>query len=264
MPHVVTLPILANNEVAKDHFELVFPNAPQFEGARPGQFVNVLCRSDETYDPLLRRPFSFYRMGNDQFSVLYRLVGRGTRLLSRMKPGDTIGVVGPLGNGFDLSTIERSAPVVVIGGGVGTPPIFHLSQTLRDRGIDHQVIVGFATEKQIIAVDEWRKVGIEPIITTDDGSVGLRGVVTDPLREIIAKGGVKAVFACGPQPMLRAVAALCKDHGVACQVSMEEWMGCGVGACLSCVRRIKVDGVPRWVRLCVEGPVLDGAKVVWS
>lgn len=260
--------LIAIDEVAKDHFQLVLPATPALARATPGQFVNLLCRSEVTHDPLLRRPLSLYWSEGDRLGLLFRVVGRGTRLLAQLSPGDEVDLLGPLGTGFRFTHLDASSAVLLIGGGVGTPPIFHLSQRLHALGVPHRILLGFATRQQVIAVDRWHALGISPTVTTDDGSYGRKGLVTEPLQEAIAAGGVTGVFACGPRPMLRAVAQLCGAADIPAQVAMEEWMGCGVGACLSCVCPVddarREGGEPRWARVCVEGPVFDGQKVVWE
>lgn len=264
MPEARRLCLIENNEVAPDHFELVFPLTDHLAKVKPGQFVNFLCRKNDCNDPLLRRPLSVYAVDGDRFSVLFRVVGRGTAFLAALRPGEFVDVLGPLGHGFDLRSISMSS-VALVGGGVGTPPLFYLSQTLHALGIGQRVIVGFASNRQVIAVDRWKEMGMTPIVTTDDGSAGKKGLVTDALEEIIENHQVDSVFTCGPRPMLKAVADLCIRSNVPCQVAMEEWMGCGVGACLSCVHRVKGgSGSTEWARICVEGPVFPGEKVVWS
>lgn len=263
MPGQYLLEIIDQREVAPDHFELVLPRVEQLRAAEPGQFVAVLARSPESCDPLLRRPFSIYRATGDRFSLLYRVVGRGTRWLSRCRPGERIDCVGPLGRGFTYADLAPGARVVLVGGGVGIPPLFFLSQALQRRGILPEVFAGFASLGHVVGITEWQAAGVEPVLATDDGSAGHRGYVTDVVARRLAQGGVDRVYACGPRPMLANVAALASRYGVECQVAMEEWMACGVGVCLSCVCRIKEDGGNRWVRVCREGPVLDGRKVVW-
>ena len=268
MPTQFRLTVLEHREAAEGHRELVLPLEGELASIRPGQFVNVLCRESEAFDPLLRRPFSVYWAKDGAFALLYRVVGRGTRLLSRLAPGDAVDLVGPLGRGFDWSWWAGKGRLLLAGGGVGVPPIYFLSQRLREAGVEHSVFVGFAGERQMVAVDRWRSDGIEPAVATVDGSAGRRGLVTDLLEEALAGGGPRGraagVFACGPLPMLAAVARLCAERRVPCQVAMEEWMGCGLGVCLSCVRKVRGESGVEWARVCREGPVFDGARVVWE
>jgi len=273
MPEQLRLQVLEHRMVAPGHFELVLPLERGMREAAPGQFVNIACRAEGALDPLLRRPFSVYWVEGDAFAVLYRVVGRGTRLLSQVKAGDFVDVVGPLGRGFDIEPFaqasKRGERLVLAGGGVGVPPLYFLSQRLSEEGIPFTVAVGFAGRDQIVAVDRWRARGVEPAISTVDGSAGRRGLVTDLLEEAFAAaahdGRVAGVFACGPVRMLAAVARIAAERGVPSQVAMEEWMGCGLGVCLSCVTKVRGEGGSlEWARVCREGPVFDGAKVVWS
>lgn len=266
MPGHYRLEILRHREVAPGHWEIELPRVEQLAESEPGQFLTVLCRSDDSCDPFLRRPFSIYRAGEGTISFLYRVVGRGSRQLSGTREGALLDCVGPLGRGFVYRDLPAGARVALVGGGVGTPPLFFLSQALLGMGIVPEVYAGFASAGQVVAVDAWRRLGVAPLVSTDDGSLGQRGFVTQLLAGRLAEGGLDRIYACGPYPMLRAVARLAAEYGVACQVAMEEWMACGVGVCLSCVIKVADEGAPagRWMRVCREGPVFDAAKVVWS
>ena len=255
--------VLRQRQVAPDHWELVLERTGPLREAEPGQFVNVSVRWSGSYDPLLRRPFSFFRESEEGISLLYRVVGRGTRRLAELREGDEVDLVGPLGNGFAYRDLD--GPALLVGGGTGVPPIFHLSQRLARAGMEHEVFVGFSTAAYAIGLEEWRDLGVDVRVATDDGSVGARGFVTLLLDERLKRGKVRRVYACGPKPMLRAVAQLAAACGVPSQVAMEEWMGCGLGVCLSCVCKVKApDGRARWARVCREGPVFSGDEVVWS
>lgn len=260
------LEILEHREVAPGHWELVLPRIGALAKAVPGQFVTLLPRDRKALDPLLRRPFSIYRVDGVRWSVLYRVVGRGTSQLAGLRPGEMIDCFGPLGRGFSFDDLREGAPVALIGGGVGVPPLFFLSQCLLRAKIVPEVYVGFASSTQVVAVDEWQASGIAAQVATDDGSIGFRGFVTEMAAERLARGDIRRIFACGPRPMLKAVARLALEHGVECQVAMEEWMACGIGVCLSCVLRVGDEERPggKWARVCREGPVFDSRKVVWS
>lgn len=257
------VPVVAQREVAEDHFELELARPEALGDPVPGQFVSVLCRSAEGYDPLLRRPFSIYRVEADTFSVLYRAAGRGTRILSRARPGERVDMLGPLGRGFDIAPAQTGGRAILVGGGVGVPPIFHLAQVLSRRGVAVEACLGFASSRRAFGLAQWRRLGVEPQVATDDGSLGRRALVTELLHEAFERGAAP-VFACGPRPMLAAVVQLAQAAGVPVQVAMEEWMACGVGACLSCVCRVRTEHGTAWARVCREGPVFDGYKVVWS
>lgn len=260
------LEIIDHREVAPDHWELVFPKAKGFQQAEPGQFVMLLVRQDQAMDPLLRRPLSIFRVGEDRWSVLYRVVGRGTAALSAFRPGDLVDCVGPLGRGFTFDDLEEGTPVALVGGGIGVPPLYFLSQRLLKVGIVPEAFAGFAASSQVVAVRQWEELGVTVRVATEDGRIGHKGLVTDLLEDRLKQGNVRRVFACGPRPMLRAVAAIAHRYGASCQVAMEEWMACGLGVCLSCVVRVRVSegGPAAWARVCREGPVFDAREVVWA
>jgi|SRR5690606_15749849 len=264
MPGQYLLEIIDHREVAPGYFELTLPQIGELARAEPGQFVNVLVRAPESFDPLLRRPLSIYRIAEDRFSLLYRVVGRGTRRLSQLRAGDVLDCVGPLGRGFTYRDLLPGAKVVLVGGGVGIPPLVFLSQKLLENGIVPEVFAGFASAEHVVGLNAWREAGLEPVVSTDDGSLGHRGYVTEVFAERLTRGSVERVYTCGPRPMLAKVATLAGRFGVACQVAMEEWMACGIGVCLSCVTKVQEDGAIRWARVCREGPVFDGRKVVWQ
>lgn len=266
MPERNVLEILDHRQVAPGHWELVLPRTGALEKVAPGQFVMVLARDSNAFDPLLRRPFSIYRVEEDRWSFLYRVVGRGTSLLASLRPGDAVDCLGPLGRGFAFDDLEQGDPVALIGGGVGVPPLFFLSQRLLQANIIPEVYAGFASSSHVVAVADWQALGIAAKVATDDGSLGHRGFVTELLAERLARGKVHRIFACGPRRMLSAVASIAHQQGIECQVAMEEWMACGIGVCLSCVIRVRdgVESSARWARVCREGPVFDSREVVWS
>lgn len=266
MPGRYRLEVLRHQEVAPGYWEIVLPRIGLLAQAQPGQFVSVLCRREESFDPLLRRPFSIYRAGGATFSLLYRVVGRGSRLLSTFREGEALDCVGPLGKGFSYGDLPQDARVVLVGGGIGVPPIFFLSQALMERGIIPEVYAGFASADHVVAVDEWRRSGVPVQVATDDGSLGYRGFVTELLERRLDEAGADRIYACGPRPMLRAVDRIAGERHIPCQLALEEWMACGIGVCLSCVVKVADEQHPggRWMRVCREGPVFDGGKVVWS
>lgn len=279
--------------------------ADSFPASAPGQFLQLLCHATEDSaaqvhawpagafprisDPdfagtqaYLRRPFSIAdredRGDETHLTVISRAVGVGTTWLDRLRAGDTVDITGPLGRGFDIPPAH--VPVVLVGGGVGIPPLLYLTRVLHDRGhADATLIVGART-RDLLPVDLReepprdaapapcvRLPGEAPfasIVTSDDGSVGLRGLTTDALAAWAAQRGDAArgavVMACGPDPMLRALARHTRALGMACQLCIERNMGCGLGTCLSCVVRVRAPLRPlgwRWALTCNDGPVFD-------
>ena len=227
------------------------------EGARPGQFVHLQVPEDRSLS--LRRPFSIWRVGPaETVEVVFDVVGAGTAALAGLRPDDLVDALGPLGRAFDPP--EAPAGCVLVGGGYGAAPLFFLAGELRARGCRVDVVIGSATAGRLLDATEAGRLGHSLTVTTDDGSAGRRGLVTDPLPELLAGTGAERVYACGPMPMLAAVSRVAAAAGVACQVAVEEQMACGTGICFSCV--LPVGG--RMARSCLEGPVFDGTAIAWA
>ncbi|MCL5256639.1 MAG: dihydroorotate dehydrogenase electron transfer subunit [Chloroflexi bacterium] len=225
-------------------------------GASPGQFVHLLC--SETYDPLLRRPFSFHRvnMGNRTVSLLYQVVGRGTDWLSHRTAGQALDALGPLGNGFRLQ--HSTKRLLLLGGGIGQAPLLAAAEEAVGRGVEVVYAAGARSVKWLLPVgflpDE-----VEYRVVTDDGSSGAKGIVTDLLTELL--GWPDQVFACGPEPMYQAMASIARTTGLrrgVVQISLEQRMACGVGACYSCVAETR-RGLKK---VCKDGPVFDLSEVI--
>ncbi len=245
-----------------EYYHLSFAAPGIADGFRPGHFVAIAV--DDAH--ILRRAFSIRSASTKAGGALQIIVapkGPGTQWLVRRRPGDILNVIAPLGQPFRLPT----APVacVLVGGGYGVAPLFELASQLRARGSTVDIIVGAGDAARLYGVVEARRVSDAVFVTTDDGSSGERGRVTDPLRRILALGRHKAVYACGPMGMLQAVAQASAEFGAAAQCAVEESMACGVGVCMTCVLPvIGEDGVTRMVRSCTDGPVFFGDRVRWS
>ena len=222
----------------------------------PGQFVEV--RVDNTPSVLLRRPISihYYKKETNELGLLVQLVGDGTRWMASLKAGDTVNIVLPLGNGFTLPS-DASVRPLLIGGGVGVAPLLYLGMKLKEMGIAPTFLLGSRTENELMQVSEFEKVGTV-YITTENGAVGEQGYVTQ--HSVLTREQFGQVYTCGPKPMMVAVARWAKSAGVSCEVSLENKMACGVGACLCCVEDTK-DG---HVCVCNEGPVFSIDKLSWQ
>lgn len=237
--------------VAKDHYMMTIKmDCPSI---RPGQFVNI--RTSGGTDPLLRRPFSIYDADGDIIRVVIRVIGRGTDLLSKMEPGE-INMLAPLGNGF---TVENSGEVLLAGGGVGNAPLLYLAKELKKAGNRVSYILSARGAEYIFGQDEFRESVDELIITTDDGSAGIKGYAVDAAAHVISDTKFKRVYCCGPDPMMEKTVKLA-HAGAKVEVSVENYFGCGVGICVGCT----VDTTEGYVRACVDGPVLDGRKILWN
>jgi len=187
---------------------------------------------------------------------VFEVKGAGTRWLSERKPGEKLDILGPLGNGFDIP----GGDIIIVGGGLGAPPMLYTAQSASGCVT---AVLGFRDAGRVMMTGDFGKVCGSVIVMTDDGSAGVRGTVEKPLENLLENGGYKAVLACGQLAMQRAVAFVCEKHGVPCQVSLEERMGCGVGACLVCACRTRKDGTAQMSRVCKDGPVFDSRDVVW-
>ncbi len=226
--------------------------------AAPGQFVMAAC--GPFLDPLLRRPFSIHRLpAPDTLQLLFRIVGRGTEALAGLRPADPLSLLGPLGRGFPLRT---EGPACLVGGGIGIAPLLFLAENLLPRlsgSGSLLVLLGGRTAAEIEPLaGAFRDLGCPVEAATDDGSLGHHGLVTDLLPRHLPS--VRQVFACGPTAMMAAAAALCRQSGVACAVSLEARMACGLGACLGCT----VRGRDRYLHVCKEGPVFPAEEVLWT
>lgn len=235
--------------------------APQIaERARPGQFVGVRTDAPGT---LLRRPFSIAGTGRGTVTVVYDVHGAGTAWLADVALHDTLDVVGPLGTAFPIP--KQQVRCLLVAGGYGAAPLFWLGKELRAAGMRVDIVNGASTRSRLHGLNETKRVAFTYAFTTDDGSFGTHGRVTDVLEEQIDKAGTGVVYAVGPMGMLRAVAQECARLEVACQVSVEELMACGVGVCWTCVvPTVEPDGTTVNRRSCLDGPVLSGTRIDWA
>lgn len=246
---------------AYEHLRLLAPGVGA--SAQPGHFVALSVGGDQS-SMLLRRSFSIHRVdGADTVEVVVADTGPGTHWITSRRVDDVIGVVGPVGRPFPLPDAPVSCTLV--GGGYGSAPLFWLAEVLRDRGCRVDIVLGAASESRLFGVDEAQRCAESATITTDDGSLGHRGRVTDVLPAVLSRGGASLVYACGPMAMLRAVTDVATAHGAVAQVAVEESMACGIGICMTCVMPVAGDdGLTRMVRSCVEGPVFRGDRVRWD
>ena len=237
--------VLANRPLTDQVFEITLEGNAR-EISLPGQFVNV--KLDGLF---LRRPISVCDHSDVSLTLIYKVVGKGTALLSGKRPGDRLDLLLPLGNGFDPERPCKKP--LLIGGGVGTPPLYGLCKALLERGKKPRVILGFNSGSEVFYEEEFRALGVPVTVTTADGSCGVQGFVTDAMEDL----DYDFFYACGPLPMFRAVERTVRTTG---QYSFEERMGCGFGACMGCTCQTK-EG-PK--RVCREGPVFDREVVEWN
>lgn len=289
--------VMENRRICPDHFVLRLA-AAGFPAAEPGQFVQVQCGSpagdigaEERFDasrvPVVRRPFSLagckLTAEGAELDILYRVVGPGTAWMAQRSPGDRVSVIGPLGRPFSIR--RQAAFSLLVGGGTGLPPMMWLARLLAAQGLRAVAVCGArnqdllpmdlggarATAMEGVSAAYVAEFGDTPVVvTTDDGSAGLRGTVIDGVRTVRAavsgEASRTAIYACGPEGMLRAISALAESEGIACQVCMERMMACGMGTCQSCVVRTKDPAGPRGWRYqlcCADGPVFDSRAILW-
>jgi dihydroorotate dehydrogenase electron transfer subunit len=256
--------ILDHQKIAPQHFKLIVSSGYISSHAEPGQFVNVKC--GESYDPLLRRPLSVHRISNEhkRFELLYEVVGRGTELLSRFSVGTELDVLGPLGKGFTIDKNKQIA--ILVGGGMGVAPLLMLADELKNKVKAIYVLIGAKTRNRVLCEQDFKGLTDQVLISTDDGSYGKKGFVPDILLDFIENTlgtrnwGLGAIYACGPQLMLKAVTDIAFQKKIDCQLSMEQHMACGIGTCLGCVIKTK-DG---YKKVCDEGPVFNAEEIIWQ
>lgn len=250
--------VLFQKKVGPNYFKMAICAPRITRQAVPGQFVHLRCQNSP--QPLLRRPFSFHRLNKSNFEILYKIVGQGTNLLAKKRKGDTIDILGPLGNGFDVQGTRE--PTLLVAGGMGVAPLLALAEELADKK-DILVLVGARTKNEILCASEFRRLGIQVQLATDDGTQGFRGLVTDLLKKVlklaISEKREATIYACGPKPMLKEVTRISQRLRICAYGSLEENMACGVGACLGCAVRTKHG----YKRVCKDGPVFNLKEIRW-
>ncbi len=252
--------ILSNTNVGEALWEMELFAPKTAPLCEPGQFLQV--RVAESAAPLLRRPLSIYDVENGLIRLLYRVAGSGTETLKNRKAGETLNIQGPLGKGFHLS--KSPEEVLLVGGGVGIAPLLFLARKQVERGSQVTVVFGAANRAQVVGEKRFTGLGVRLLISTMDGSCGVQGMVTDILNAM-PLGGIRRIYACGPDPMMRAVTGWARNRGLKGEVSLEAFMACGVGACLGCAFKANENDTG-YKKVCKDGPVFsmdevyDGAK----
>ncbi|MBS4203847.1 dihydroorotate dehydrogenase electron transfer subunit [Lederbergia citrea] len=250
--------IVSQRMLAKDIYELILEGLMVNEMNEPGQFVHV--RTNPGLDPLLRRPISIASIVKEKnrFTLIYRAEGKGTKLLSANMAGEQIDVLGPLGNGFPITEVKENETALLVGGGIGVPPLYELAKQLNKKGVKTIHILGFETKEKVFYEQDFSELG-PTFITTVDGSQGTAGFVTNVIDEYTIQ--FNTLYACGPIPMLKALED--RFTGRKAFLSLEQRMGCGIGACFACVCHVNDDpSGTNYVKVCSDGPVFPIGKVV--
>lgn len=251
--------IIDNREVTKGFYKLSIKSAYLAGSTRPGQFFEVKC--PDGAGAFLRRPLGAHRIGNDGVEMLYEVVGKGTAALSGAAAGQNLEIIGPLGNGFEIMK-GKGRNSILVAGGIGVAPLVALAESLKKFG-NTTAIIGACKKSHVLCESEMKKAGAKVMVATEDGSKGIKGLVTDLLAEVLLDtydAQRATIYACGPAGMLKAVAGIASKCGVSCQVSMEEHMACGVGVCLGCPVKMKAGG---YKMVCKDGPVFDAKEIAW-
>ncbi|UCD54674.1 MAG: dihydroorotate dehydrogenase electron transfer subunit [Candidatus Omnitrophota bacterium] len=251
--------IISNKKIAPGHYILSFKAPKTAKNTKPGQFFNI--RVSQTYEPFLRRPFSAHKIARNKIEILYKVVGKATEILSMKKKGDILDVLGPLGNGFDLETGVSS--VFLVAGGHGVAPLYALAEQIIRGKSRALIFIGGKTKKHIVSDKELKELGAKVYISTEDGSKGYKGLITDlVIRHCKAASrlAMTTIYACGPKPMLKEVAKLARRYKMPCRVSLEEYMACGIGTCLGCAVKTRTG----FKLVCKDGPVFDSREIIWT
>lgn len=243
------LRLISNNQIADGIFDMRLEYEKDDLPVSCGQFAHVYVPGKA-----LRRPISVCDCSDGEIRLVYQVKGEGTRIMSQMKPDELVDVLVPLGNGFD---VKRGKRYCLIGGGIGVPPMLYTARQCEKP----LVITGFRDSSLVILQDDLANAGAETVLVTDNGTAGAKGFVTDILKERI--NDFDEVCACGPTPMLKAVAEICSAEGKPCQISLEERMACGIGACLVCAVKVRKNGEEIMQHVCKNGPVFNAEEVVF-
>ena len=258
---IIKAKILNNKMITPDYFVMDL-EASYLAKSSPGQFVNVKVQ-DLVTDPLLRIPLGIHRVkgkGKKEKGValLYKVAGKGTEILSRRKKGEILDIIGPLGNGFDILPVKKkNSTAIIVAGGHGIAPLCFLAETLRANKTEVVFFIGTCGKKHVLLVKDLKKIGAEVHVATEDGSFGCKGYVTKPLNDYLERTTHDArrttIYACGPRPMIKALKEVSDKFNIPAQVSIDEYMACGIGACKGCA----VDTEEGIKMVCKDGPVFD-------
>ncbi|MDD5108378.1 MAG: dihydroorotate dehydrogenase electron transfer subunit [Candidatus Omnitrophica bacterium] len=256
-PVQIKAKIISNKRFKENYWHLEFEAGIIAKNALPGQFVDI--KVGDGCEPLLRRPLSIHGVKGVKVKLFYEVIGRGTQILSTRKPGELLDIIGPLGNGFNYRQQAKVSEIknILVAGGMGVAPLFFLAQKIKVS--KPLVLIGAKTKRQILCAPEFKRLGCILKLATDDGSAGFKGKVTDLLQIILEQAKPVRLFSCGPGPMLKAVSEIANENKIHTQLSLEEHMACGIGACLGCVVATKGG----YKRVCKDGPVFSNEELAW-
>lgn len=259
--------VVISNKRVGVYNHMVFSVGEMAAQIRPGNFVAIAVGGEES-NLILRRAFAVYRASDrGQYGGTVELVvsahGAGSRWLANRKPDESVDMVGPLGTSFGIPTSTANA--LLVGGGYGSAPLFGLAEVLKGRGCRVDILLGASTARKIYAPLEGKRSVSSMTLVTEDGSAGIQGRVTDVMPELIDRHGIEVIYSCGPMGMLAAIDEIARNQDLVHQCAVEESMACGIGICMTCVIPMRDEsGTIRMSRTCIEGPVVDGSKVIWG
>lgn len=254
--------IIFHKRLSGNYWFLEFESGLIAKNASPGQFVNI--KVSDTFEPLLRRPISIHGVEASKVKLVYEALGQGTRALSCRKPGEVLDIIGPLGKGFSYKQPTKAGPIknILIAGGMGIAPLFFLAQKIKIT--KPLILIGAKNKNQLLGEAAFKKLGAQVQVATDNGSKGFEGKVTDLLERILEENRKteklkNLIYACGPRPMLKVIAQIALKNKINAQLSLEEHLACGIGACLGCVVATKSG----YRRVCKDGPVFYSDELTW-
>ena len=249
--------VLSNRNIAHSTFSLMFESNSELSQTKPGQFINIKIRGEDA--PLFRRPFSIASVQDNSVEIIYAVIGKGTFYLSNLDTGDYLDIIGPLGSSFKFDT-EKSN-YLLVGGGVGVPPLLYLADVMNKYEIRPNLLTGFKNSA-VCFIDKKNK---SISVATDDGSRGYHGVVTDLLVERLDEEKCDGIYACGPEPMLSAVSEIANKRDMPCSLAVERVFGCGTGICLGCIidnsLKCYTETGKKYMLACKDGPVFDSINI---
>jgi dihydroorotate dehydrogenase electron transfer subunit len=253
--------LITHTENWKDYYLLSLKSPLIASQAEPGQFIMVKINPHPF--PLLRRPFSIHSRDEENIEIVFQKIGIGTILLAQKQIHDSLDILGPLGKGFRIDSGFKGKTVFLVGGGRGIAPLNFLAQELADLGAEVKIFYGAQSISDLCLKDKFEQNGFELFYSTEDGTLGFKGLVSDLLAEKLQDHIPEFLYSCGPEEMMKKIAQIAKDKEIPAEFSLEAIMGCGFGICWSCVRRIRKDGQETWIKICEEGPVFFREEIVW-
>ncbi|MCD8180649.1 MAG: dihydroorotate dehydrogenase electron transfer subunit [Firmicutes bacterium] len=251
MKKVENCRLIRKKEIADGIFDFVIESEDIAGETQCGQFLHINC-GESTF---LRRPISICDAGNGEVRFIFEVKGKGTEELAKKEVGDYIDVMGPLGHGFEIKSGVKNP--VIIGGGIGVFPLYKLARELKTA----DVFLGFRSKDRVVMEEEFERTAKTVIVGTDDGSYGYNGYIASAMEQYLSFHDCDMIYSCGPMPMLKAVKKIAEDRGIRCQISLEQRMGCGIGACLVCSCETNKEGSDKYAKVCTNGPVFYSEEV---